>query len=108
MPFRFLLWGRSGPSKRDRRAPRASGPRPGARAGREARADSVAPVAGLLQADEVVFERGEDGRAAAVRHGADKGVGADVAVARVFGDGADDPAEDGVVNRARAQFAQPA
>ncbi len=58
----------------------------------------VAPVAGLLQAVEVSAQRGEDGCTVGAPHIADERVGADEAVARVFGDRADDPAEDAVVH----------
>ena len=66
----------------------------------------VAPVAPLLQATEVVAESWEDRCAVAALYVADEGVWADEAVARIFGDRANDPTKDAIIDRARAQFDQ--
>ena len=64
----------------------------------------VAPVAGLLQTTEVVAERRENWRAVSSLHVTKESVRTNEAVARIFGDRAEDPTEHTVVNRTRAQL----
>ena len=66
----------------------------------------VAPVAGLLQTAEVVAECGEDGRAVAALDVTNESVRTNEAVARIFGNRADDPAKHPIINRTRAQLDQ--